>query len=348
MRRIGTLQNSTQARQFCDYLVTLSIEATADPEGEGGGDGANQAWDIWIRDEKDVERSRQELAEFQQSPENARYQVKAEVTRIRDERIAEQQRREAQQREIKRSMPRQSSGVGPLVDAPVKQQSIPITIGIIVVSVIVSFTSHFGAPRGSRVPGETTLEEKTFNGLSFVDWKQYQKDQDPFASVRTGQVWRLVTPMFLHGDEFHLAFNMLWIFFLGSAIERLHGSLFFGLLVMGTQIAGMMLQVMLPGTEVLAEFFQGTPFEFLSETLSGSPFAIGASGAVYGLFGFLWIRPMVDLDYPIHLVPMNVVLMLGWLVACMTPLIGNVANGAHLGGLLAGMAVAYVGYYVRR
>lgn len=344
MRRIGTLQDSTQARQFCDYLVTLSIDATIDSDGEG----PDEMWNLWIRDEKDVERARQEFAEFQRSPTDGRYRVEAEASRLRDERVAEQQRREAVQLETQRSMPRESSPLGSLIDAPLKQKSIPVTIAIIAISVVVSFTSHFGDPRGSRVPGKTTLEEKTYYGLSFVDWREYRKDQDPFASIRKGQVWRIVTPMFLHGDEFHLAFNMLWIFFLGSAIERLHGSLFFGLLTVGTQIAGMMLQVMLPGSEVLAEFFQGTPLEFLSETLSGSPFAIGASGAVYGLFGFLWIRPIVDRNYPIHLVPMNVVLMLGWLVACMTPLIPNVANGAHLGGLLAGVAVGYVGYYVRR
>ena len=32
MRRIGTLQDSTQARQFCDYLVTLSIDADGTPQ----------------------------------------------------------------------------------------------------------------------------------------------------------------------------------------------------------------------------------------------------------------------------------------------------------------------------
>jgi len=35
-----------------------------------------------------------------------------------------------------------------------------------------------------------------------------------------------------------------------------------------------------------------------------------------------------------------VILMIGWLVVCCTPLIQGIANGAHLGGLLAGMAVA--------
>ncbi len=134
--------------------------------------------------------------------------------------------------------------------------------------------------------------------------------------------------MFLHGDPFHLAFNMLWIAILGSAIERLDGSFFLLGLVLITQTAGMMLQVMLPDAG------------FLPESLRGSPFAIGASGAVYGLFGFLWIRPYIDPGYPIHMVPSQVVLMLGWLVFCLTPLAGNVANGAHIGGLLSGILVA--------
>jgi GlpG protein len=332
MRRIGTLTNGSLARQFCDYLVTLSIEATTEPES----DQPDTPWNIWIRDEQDVEQARQELAGFSESPQSQRYQVSDEVARIRDDRIAEQQRRTQQHRKVVHSMPSGRGGMGPLTGAAVKQQGIPVTIGIIIISVIVSFTSHFGNPRGSRVPGKTTLEERTFYGLSFVDWRDYQVSEDSFASIKKGQPWRFVTPMFLHGDEFHLAFNMLWIFFLGSAIERLHGSLFLVLLTVGTQVAGMLLQVLLPDAD------------FLPEALHGSPFAIGASGAVYGLFGFLWVRPALDPDYPIHLVPTNVVLMLGWLVLCMTPLIPNVANGAHLGGLGAGILAAMVAHAIGR
>ena len=142
--------------------------------------------------------------------------------------------------------------------------------------------------------------------------------------------------MFLHGSIFHLLFNMLWIFYFGSVIERLHGSLFFLVLTMCAQIAGMMLQVSLPVTDALPE------------TLHGSPFAVGASGAVYGLFGYLWVRPAVDASYPIRLLPTQIMLMLGWLVLCMTPLIPNVANGGHLGGLFAGMLAAMVIQLIRR
>lgn len=332
MRRIGTLTDGSLAQQFCDYLVTLSIDATADPEGDQG----DTQWNIWIRDEQDVEKARQELADFSQSPESQRYQVSDKVARIRDDRIAEQKRRTEQHRKVVHSMPSAPGGMGPMTGASVRQQSIPVTIGIVVISVLVSLTSNFGDPRGLGPAGQTTLGQRTYNALSFVDRASYKANQDPFDSVKKGQVWRFVTPMFLHGDEVHLLFNMLWIFFLGSAIERLHGSVFLVLLAASTQIAGMMFQILVPAAD------------FFPQVFDGSPFAIGASGAVYGLFGFLWVRPAVDPSYPIHLVPMNVVLMLGWLVLCMTPLIKDIANGAHLGGLFAGMLAAMLAHAIRR
>ncbi len=335
MRRIGTLTDGSLARRFCDYLVTLSIDATTDSDSEPGNDQPGASWNIWIRDETDVDKAKQEFVAFAESPDSDRYQVEEEVSRIRNDRISKHQQRVAEQRDMVRSMP--SDHGGPLAGAAVRQQSIPVTIGIIVIAVVASFTSEFGGRPGAPITETPTFAQKTYLGLSFVDLRDYvNANEDPFASIRKGELWRFVTPMFLHGDTFHLAFNMLWIFFLGSAIERLQGSLFFLLLTLSTQIAGMMLQVMLPEAD------------FMPEALRGSPFAIGASGAVYGLFGYLWIRPMIDPSYPIHMVPMNVVLMLGWLVACMTPLIPNVANGAHLGGLLAGMLAALVGSAIRR
>jgi GlpG protein len=68
---------------------------------------------------------------------------------------------------------------------------------------------------------------------------------------------------------------------------------------------------------------------------------------VYGLFGFLWLRPWIDPSYPVVLVPMNVAMMLGWLVLCLTPMGQNVANGAHLGGLVSGIAMALIGPWRR-
>ena len=336
MRRIGSLANESLAQRFCDYLVTLSIDAAADHDS----DQSDAPWNIWIREEKDVDQAREEFARFTESPEDGRYQVQEDVARIRDQRVAEQQEKVKQHRETIRSMPADSGrGLGPMVMAPTKQQAIPVTIGIIVISVIVSFTSNFSHPRGARRGGNETLEQKTYYGLSFVDRREYEKNEDPYASIRKGEVWRVVTQMFLHGSLMHLLFNMLWIFYFGSVIERLHGSLFFALLALGSQIGGMMLQVSLPAADALPPAL---------EALHGSPFAVGASGAVYGLFGYLWVRPAVDSGYPVRLVPTHIVLMLGWLVVCMTPLIKDVANGGHLGGLFAGMLAAMATQLIRR
>ena len=331
MRRIGTLSDHALARRFCDYLVTVSIDATA--EEDSGEQGST--WDIWIRDETDVQQAREELASFQQSPEDQRYQVGDQASRIRDQRVAENQRRLKHQRNFGKTMTSHQATSGPLAGATIRQQNIPVTVTIIILSILASFSANFAQPTPSRIPGKYSLAQRIYYALSFADQREYVESGDPFQAIKRGEVWRLVTPMFLHGNTFHLAFNMLWVFFLGSAIERLHGSLFLGLLVLVTGLAGTLLQVMLPPPEALPAALVG---------LAGTPFAIGASGAVYGLFGFLWIRPMVDPSYPIRMVPMNVALMLGWLVFCMTPAMTGIANGAHLGGLIAGMIAAFVAF----
>ncbi|GAA4472324.1 rhomboid family intramembrane serine protease [Novipirellula rosea] len=333
MRRIGSLENETLAHRFCDYLVTLSIDAAADSDG----DPDSPRWDIWIREEKDVEEARKQFALFEQSPDSESYQVKSKADAIRNERVNHHQRKIAEQRKLQRSMPAsRGTAMGGLGGAGMagRQQRIPVVIAVIALSVIASFTGGFGRPRQSLDSTQLTTEQSVDYALSFVDHRDYvESDGDWFASVRKGEVWRFITPMFLHADPLHLAFNMIWIFLLGSAIERLHGSIFLSILLFISQLAGMMLQVSLPGAESLPPILHA---------VAGSPFAIGASGAVYGLFGYLWIRPQMDLSYPIRMSQGNVMLMLGWLVLCMTGMFGPIANGAHLGGLIAGVIAAFL------
>ena len=49
--------------------------------------------------------------------------------------------------------------------------------------------------------------------------------QEPlFEKIRQGQVWRIVTPIFLHADILHLFFNMLWVLIIGTQIEARLGT----------------------------------------------------------------------------------------------------------------------------
>jgi len=336
MRRIGTLADPEQAKRFCDYLLTQSIQCRIEPEPssepkttpKGGFDGNHAgSCDVWIRDEADVEKAKQELESFRAAPNDAKYDAEDKAKQLRKQTSAEEKRR----RKLQQAAQARPQGSGALMGVPLRQQAIPVVIAAIAISILASFATGFGSPRPSKIPGELSSEEAVFYGLSFVDWRDYiSSGNDPFASIKKGEVWRLITPIFLHGSTFHLAFNMLALFFLGAAIERLQGSWFMALLLVASGIFGGLVQVWLPPADELPPLLHG---------LAGTPFSIGASGAVYGLFGYLWIRPLLSPSYPVRMLPNNVAIMLGFMVFCVF-FVDRIANGAHIGGLLAGVLTA--------
>lgn len=354
MRRIGILHGLAKATRFRNYLLTQQVDSLIERGSEDG------CWEIWVQEEDDIEKAKVELAGFQAAPDDARFAVDHEANRIRQRKVdqrwkggpplsepeggielvgespGERPKQNEQNSSISSVDREPAFDVNPLLDSETRQSSIPVTITIVALSVIASFSTNFAQPRGSRIPGKVTLEQQIFHGLTFVDQRGYDPKHDSFAELKKGEAWRVFTPMFLHGNMFHLLFNMFFIFLLGSMIERIHGSLFFLFLALFTHAAGMMVQVLLPDTPVMPE------------SLRGSPFAIGASGAAYGFFGFMWIRPWLDSDYPIELDPTQLILILSGLIVCMTPVVKHVANGAHLGGLAAGVIVALASVVLKR
>ena len=67
----------------------------------------------------------------------------------------------------------------------------------------------------------------------------------------------------------------------------------------------------------------------------------GLSGVVYGLLGFAWVAPLLQPRWPIRPAPAILAFMVGWLLLCMTGVMGvlgagAVANAAHVGGLVCG------------
>ena len=53
-----------------------------------------------------------------------------------------------------------------------------------------------------------------------------------FASIERGQVWRLISPIFVHFGVLHLVFNLWWLKDFGSAIERVFSSTYLLVLVL--------------------------------------------------------------------------------------------------------------------
>src|SRR2546422_652771 len=90
-------------------------------------------------------------------------------------------------------------------------------------------------------------------------------------SVVHGQVWRLVTYMFVHEGFFHLLFNMLFLWMFGVELERMWGTRYF---LKYYFIAG----VGAAATTLLLSVLPVSIGEHLYYSLT-----IGASGAVYGV-----------------------------------------------------------------
>jgi GlpG protein len=140
--------------------------------------------------------------------------------------------------------------------------------------------------------------------------------------------WRLITPTFLHFSITHLAFNSLWIYILGSKIERMDGrALFVTVFVL---------------TSVLSNAGQ---LLWSQQYMFG-----GLSGAVYGLLGYCFIleldkkRSRYDLPEALYL------FMFIWLLVGFTGILnifgfGNIANTAHLVGMIAGFIIGLIAKY---
>jgi membrane associated rhomboid family serine protease len=141
------------------------------------------------------------------------------------------------------------------------------------------------------------------------------------SDVFSGQIWRLITPIFIHFGFLHLAFNMLWVWDLGKLIELKKGVGFYVVFV-----------VVVAALSNLAQYL-----------FARSVFFGGMSGVVYGLFGYIWIRGRYDPKFSADLHKTTVNMMLIWFLLCWTGLLGPIANWAHTAGLLIGAAWAYLG-----
>ena len=149
--------------------------------------------------------------------------------------------------------------------------------------------------------------------------------------VNQGQVWRLVTPIFIHGGLLHLVVNSYALYALGPTVERLYGSARFVALYLGAGIVSVATSYLLP--------WLGTDLP-----------SVGASGALFGLIGVLTVFGYKYRDelpgqfkkaFGARLIP---IILLNLAIGLIIPIIDN---SAHLGGLMAGGLLAMVVPYKR-
>ena len=140
--------------------------------------------------------------------------------------------------------------------------------------------------------------------------------------------WRLIAPTFVHFSMTHLVFNCLWIYILGQRIEKLDGlSVFLFIFIL---------------TGILSNAGQ---FFWTQQYLFG-----GLSGSVYGLLGYCFIIELDGRHGRYGLPEALYLFMFIWLLVGFTGVLsffgfGNVANTAHLVGMIAGFIIGLITKY---
>ena len=293
MRQLVRYESEEQARILGDALFADGIEVKVDDSREGG-------WLVWIQNETDVPRARDILAEYERDPGGSRFAAATEVAKTkrkeREKAAAKDRNQTVRLRE--RWAAQSSTSIG------------PVSIALILCSAVVAVLTKLDIGN----PGASAF---TFAGFTIVDDGR-SIEWSGLDDIMSGQVWRLVTPIFLHGGFLHILFNMWWLKDLGSMIERLQSSLFLLVFVL-----------------VVAIVSNGGQYFVSQHPLFG-----GMSGVNYALLGYIWIRSRVDPTSGYAISGRTVVWMLAWFAICFTGLVGAVANTAHTVGLLMGCGFA--------
>jgi membrane associated rhomboid family serine protease len=142
------------------------------------------------------------------------------------------------------------------------------------------------------------------------------------VAVAQGEYWRLVTVTLLHAGVLHLGFNMYALYLAGPIVERQYGAgwflAFYVLCAVGGSVA--------------------------TFVLGPSRLGVGASGAIFGLFGILMAasrthQPVLDREARRIVPQLGSIVLINLLLGFVIP---NIDNLAHVGGLLTGLWLGFV------
>ena len=168
-------------------------------------------------------------------------------------------------------------------------------------------------------------------------WFEYYLGLVPVLVWREYFLWQLFTYIFLHGDLFHILFNLFSLWMFGGELENYWGPKKFLFYFLFCGIGAGVCTVVL------------TPNSFIP--------VIGASGAIYGiLLAFAWLfpnRPILLMFFPVPIPAKYMVILFGFieLYSSRGGAGGGIAHLTHLGGLLFGflyMAYPMIRQKIRR
>lgn len=348
MRLIGS---DTQASRIGAYLTRQKIPNTI--EGEA----------IWIHNEDQIEEAMKILSKFQANRRSSEFDVTVEPNE--EEEVIELASRPIAHMTTflialcaiffflssMQEIPLLEKGIPPEAFVPTPVQSAMLYDVPPVVEQVAAAVEKYNPPVSKTpppLPADLKAKIDSINTTPF--WRGIGTTlllklthEDPalaqgplFVKIRQGEVWRLISPAFLHGSILHILFNMLWLWVLGKQIEVRLGIVRFLLL------------------SLIVGVFTNT----LQYLISG-PFFLGYSGIIMGLAGFIWSRERVAPweGYPLHrsiilFLVLFVVAMVALEVISITFLIFTsksfglgIANAAHISGAILGALLGRLNFF---
>jgi GlpG protein len=296
MRRLASFDDPIIARSLCEVLYAANIDSDL-------REGPERAVTVWVLAENDMDRAQGILEAFVARPEAREYAVARA--------LAEQKRAAETQ-----PQPRPSQ-VPPVIVRKTLRERIadsPVTFGMIGVCIVVALVTELGN-RADMVSHLTIASFERSGGM--LRWYGYRDLLD-------GQVWRVITPIFIHFGPFHLLFNSFWMNDLGAPTERIQGSFRHVLFVLWSAALSNVAQL----------------------AFGHSPTFGGMSGIVYAYVGYLWARGRADPGSGVYLPGRLVLFFVAWMALGFSELldeyIGAMANYCHLGGFVAGLGYGWI------
>ena len=298
MRIIGHLPNQTSAATFSDFLYGQGIKNEVEHDRNG--------WAIWVHSEDELDKSKALLTRFSGNPNDDKFKIPS-MNRPVAPAVA------AAVSEVKRKTGEKEREGMVAVDRATSFYGFgPLTLAMILACIVTALLSAWGSNIEFLTP--LFISPVQVDG-ALVKWLP----GEGLRQVWSGEVWRLVTPLFIHLGFLHLLFNMLWLLSFGSMIEAREGSPRLFLLMMGIGVLSNLGQYWISG-----------------------PYFGGMSGVIYGLLGYIWMKCRHDPGAGFYLNLNTVTILMVWFFLCLLGVIGNVANGAHAFGLVAGFAAGYL------
>lgn len=346
MRLVTKFHSKEQAKRFLAYLIQEKIQGLLESD--------DKEYSVWIYEEDQIDEALELLNKFS-NPE-FKEEISQEVIQKEKETgpipISEDPIFLAQVKEIKAKM--QARSLYLKFNSQITKIFILICFFLLTFNVYYHVIESAAGKKVTFTPIDNLLcfDTPVEPGIdSSIVWQgfypiieNWQKNQsqlaaDKFIKIKEGQIWRLFTPCLLHAGLIHLLFNMLWLWMLGKQIEE-----------------------RLPKARYVVLILVLGALSNTCQYLLSGPNFVGFSGVICGLAGFIWMKQKISPweGYPIPKSSLNflfififgigLVQVLSFLLSYMQivtfPI--NIANSAHISGLIFGAFLARLHYFDRQ